>query len=137
MTIRVVCEDRMRGCRSTRRPGEEDDCPFCAIVAGTAPAADLAVLGGDVFSFRPLRPVTPGHLLFVPRAHVRDAAADPRVAGHVFAAASATRARQGGAANLITSIGEEATQSVFHLHVHLVPRVAGDGLHLPWTGQQR
>jgi len=35
--------------------------------------------------------------------------------------------------NLITSAGKNATQSVFHLHVHLVPRVAGDGLSLPWT----
>ena len=39
------------------------------------------------------------------------------------------------AANLITSKGREATQSVFHLHVHVVPRAAGDGLPLPWTPQ--
>jgi histidine triad (HIT) family protein len=38
-------------------------------------------------------------------------------------------------ANIITSIGRVATQSVFHLHVHIVPRHEGDGLCLPWTGQ--
>lgn len=40
------------------------------------------------------------------------------------------------AANLITSRGGAATQTVFHLHVHVVPREAGDGLALPWTPQQ-
>lgn len=40
-------------------------------------------------------------------------------------------------ANFITSAGPAATQSVFHLHVHLVPRFEDDGLILPWTGQRR
>jgi diadenosine tetraphosphate (Ap4A) HIT family hydrolase len=40
-----------------------------------------------------------------------------------------------GAANFITSAGRDATQTVFHLHIHIVPRHAGDGLALPWTGQ--
>lgn len=39
------------------------------------------------------------------------------------------------AANLITSKGADATQSVYHLHVHIAPRQADDGLHLPWTSQ--
>ena len=40
-------------------------------------------------------------------------------------------------ANLITSIGAAATQTVFHLHVHVVPRHEGDGLLLPWSNQER
>ncbi|OHT47970.1 hypothetical protein BKG71_25700 [Mycobacteroides chelonae] len=38
-------------------------------------------------------------------------------------------------ANVITSIGPDATQTVFHTHIHVVPRRENDGLHLPWTGQ--
>jgi histidine triad (HIT) family protein len=45
-------------------------------------------------------------------------------------------ARTCGDANLITSVGSAATQTVFHLHVHVVPRRAGDGLALPWTSQK-
>jgi histidine triad (HIT) family protein len=39
--------------------------------------------------------------------------------------------------NIITSAGSDATQTVFHLHLHVVPRRAGDGLALPWTGDHR
>jgi histidine triad (HIT) family protein len=77
--------------------------------------------------------VAPGHLLVVPRVHVADATTDPEVTAEVFAAA-AELARDLRPCNLITSCGEAATQSVFHLHVHLVPRREGDGLALPWTG---
>ena len=39
--------------------------------------------------------------------------------------------------NLITSVGAAATQTVKHLHIHIVPRHEGDGLHLPWTEQKK
>lgn len=94
--------------------------------------------GGDAFAvtFRPLNPVGPGHRLFVPRSHVADALEDPLVTAMTMRFASEWAARAGvGPCNLITSRGPEATQSVFHLHLHLVPRLQGDGLPLPWTGQ--
>lgn len=94
-------------------------------------------IGADTFAvFEPLAPVTPGHLLVVPARHVEDAAASPHLAGMATNVASAYAGRA-GQANIITSIGPNATQSVFHLHVHVVPRRPGDGLHLPWTGQSR
>jgi histidine triad (HIT) family protein len=86
----------------------------------------------DAVAFRPLNPVTEGHTLIVPKEHVPDFGADPEVF-----AATARRAAQlmrwtNRPMNVITSRGREATQSVFHLHVHLVPRHENDGLALPW-----
>ena len=85
------------------------------------------------FSFEPLNPVVPGHRLFLPGEHVTDASQDPAVTGKVFAAAAEYARRQGDDFNLITSGGEWATQTVFHLHVHYVPRTLDDSLALPWT----
>ena len=109
-------------------------CVFCQRIA--VGAYDPTAVG-DVVSFEPLNPVTPGHRLFVPRRHVPDAAADAALTGQVFTAAAVVAAAGDGAFNLITSAGATATQTVFHLHVHYVPRRWGDGLRLPWTGQAR
>jgi histidine triad (HIT) family protein len=90
-----------------------------------------------VFVIEPVLPVTPGHALVVPRRHVADALEDPALTGDVvrLAAVYARSLRLSGveACNIITSVGPEATQSVFHLHVHVVPRREGDGLPLPWS----
>jgi histidine triad (HIT) family protein len=86
--------------------------------------------------FEPLNPVTPGHMLFVPYTHVANASTHPSLTGLVFDAAARWGRQQNREYNLITSAGPNATQSVWHLHVHYVPRTSGDGLHLPWTGQR-
>ncbi len=105
-------------------------CPFCRRVEGSEWLVDY----GQAVAFAPLSPVTRGHLLVVPVAHVADAAEDLQVTADTFRAA-AELARDVGDCNLITSVGAGATQTVMHLHVHVVPRTRGDGLHLPWTGQ--
>ncbi len=107
------------------------DCPFCEIVAGRAPATVVRDWP-DAVAIVPLNPVTDGHVLVMPRSHVADFTEDP-----VCTALVMRRAAEMGAApmNLITSAGTEATQTVRHLHVHLVPRAADDGLPLPWTPQ--
>ena len=113
---------------------ETRPCPFCGrIERGEFDHSDRASV-----AFEPLNPVTPGHLLVVPRKHVSSVFADPAVAGDAleFAGYLANRL-QIGAANFITSAGKDATQTVFHLHWHIVPRRPDDGLHLPWTGQKR
>lgn len=112
-----------------------NDCIFCKIVAKEAPATYRAD-GISSIAIEPLNPVTPGHLLVIPRVHVADAFEDPRITATTMYDA-ATWARLFGAeeANIITSVGAAATQSVYHLHVHIVPRRDGDGLMLPWTGQ--
>lgn len=89
-------------------------------------------IGEAFLTIFPLNPVTKGHLLVVPRRHVADATVDPALAGRAFEIA-AQLARDLDAANIITSMGEPATQTVFHLHLHVVPRRDGDGLRLPWS----
>lgn len=106
---------------------------FCAIVAGDSPATFVPSEIRGVVAFHPLGPVTPGHLLFVPRTHIVDAAQDAGITGMVFAAASLHAAAQKGPFNLITSAGVEATQSIMHFHAHYVPRSADDQLMLPWS----
>lgn len=91
----------------------------------------------DVLNIEPLNPVVPGHRIFIPRRHVIRADSDPGVTGAVFQEAANWGAYHAEDFNLITSAGRAATQSVDHLHVHYVPRVEGDGLTLPWTGQKR
>lgn len=94
-------------------------------------------LWADAVAFTPLGPVTDGHVLIVPRRHVADFTVDPDVTATVARCASQLGAKIGGSMNLITSCGKPATQSVFHLHAHLVPRQPGDGLCLPWSCQTR
>lgn len=110
-------------------------CVFCDIVAGESPAADYRACGTENVAFTPLNPVTDGHTLVVPRVHVKDATTMYTVSAETMKWA-AILASHFHSANIITSIGAPATQSVYHLHLHVVPRREGDGLTLPWTGQE-
>ena len=110
---------------------DPSSCVFCAILAGEAPAT-IVRSWPNAIAIRPHSPVTEGHTLVIPATHVRDVAEDPEVSALTMAAA-AEYAAGVGPCNVITSAGREATQTVFHLHVHVVPRRAEDGLSLPWT----
>lgn len=103
-------------------------CTFCDL-------PEVKNCSALVADFEPLDPVTEGHRLFVPIEHMDDAADDPIITARTFMVAAAYAAEQPEAFNLITSAGTDATQSVFHLHVHYIPRRENDGLTLPWTGQ--
>jgi histidine triad (HIT) family protein len=118
------------------------DCPFCKRIERgeyddrTVPHE--AGPYGDVVTFEPLSPVTPGHRLVVPVGHVTDALENPTIAGWTMEFAAAVARNYGiRSCNLIASAGTDATQTVRHLHIHIVPRRENDGLHLPWTGQQK
>lgn len=115
-----------------------EPCPFCDIVAGRAPA-EIVREWPETLAIVPLGPVTDGHLLVIPKAHVADFVSDPATsATTMLRAADLAGGYPAGAMNLITSRGREATQSVFHLHLHLVPRAENDGLALPWySGRKR
>jgi histidine triad (HIT) family protein len=107
----------------------EEECPFCDYEGPSKILHDF----GDVIVIEPLQPVTPGHLLVIPKAHVPSFAPSPPTTAVVMQRAAEWVATKGGDWNLITSKGEAATQTVGHLHVHLVPRSKGDGLALPWA----
>lgn len=104
-------------------------CVFCDRIE----REDYDGVQRDVASFQPLNPVTVGHRLFVPLLHVADAMEKPWVTGQVMEVAAGYARALNVDCNLITSVGPAATQTVFHLHVHYVPRREGDGLALPWT----
>jgi diadenosine tetraphosphate (Ap4A) HIT family hydrolase len=109
-------------------------CIFCAIAAGEAPAV-IVREWPDAIAIRPRGGVNEGHTLVLPRTHVKDAGTHPDVTAAVMRRAAELMAEHEDA-NIITSKGIHGTQSVFHLHVHVVPRHENDGLPLPWTPQQ-
>jgi histidine triad (HIT) family protein len=109
----------------------EERCAFCPIIEGDAPA-NIIERGERHIAFVPLGPHVPGHVLFVPTEHLPDATTNPERAGSVLAEAARYVAEQGIEANIITSVGPAATQSVPHLHVHVIPRGADDGLPARW-----
>ncbi|GAA1007516.1 hypothetical protein Aple_018700 [Acrocarpospora pleiomorpha] len=108
-------------------------CVFCDIIAERAPAT-IVRAWPETIAITPIDPVTPGHVLVIPHTHVTDVAESPEVSARTMARA-AELAAEHPAVNIITSRGKPATQSVFHLHLHVVPRVPGDGLLLPWTSR--
>lgn len=115
------------------------DCVFCAIVAGTEPA-NIKRHWPDALAIVPLFPVVDGHMLIIPKGHIAHPDQDLVMAGAAAARAAEWawyKLNHGGQRdyNLIVSAGEHASQTVFHLHWHYVPRRQGDGLALPWTGQ--
>jgi histidine triad (HIT) family protein len=114
------------------------ECPFCRIVAGELPSTrvyedDRVIAILDIF------PATWGHALVIPRAHaadVLDVDRDDLCACAAAAQLLADRATRGLSADGVTimqSNGAAAWQTVFHYHVHVIPRYAGDPLVLPWT----
>ncbi len=120
----------------------ETRCIFCRIVAGDAEAA-FVHQGDQVVAFMDTSPVTPGHLLVVPRDHHPSLADLPQdTAGSMFTTAQtlagALRATdiQTDGINLWYADGAAAMQSVFHAHLHVIPRFRGDGFTIQtarWT----
>lgn len=109
----------------------DPNCVFCAIAAGRSPATFYRTWD-DAVAIRPRGGVNEGHLLVLPRVHVADAGIDPEVTAAVMRRAAEFMGRW-PSANLLTSKGSPATQTVFHLHVHIIPRKWDDGLLLPWS----
>ena len=114
------------------------DCLFCKIVAGEIPSTRVEEDERTV-AFMDINPATRGHLLVVPRRHAGDllAVADDDLAACIrmsrrLAARVIERLGADGV-NLLNSCGRAAWQTVFHFHVHVIPRYEGDPLRLPWV----
>jgi histidine triad (HIT) family protein len=123
---------------ASRRAGAAaTTCSFCAVAAQEAPAR-IVHEGPRALAFFPDFPAVRGHTLVIPRTHVPDFLE----AGVDTSAAVAVACRDVGRAlqavlepqgmNAVTSRGRAATQSIFHWHVHLLPRWEGDALGDLW-----
>lgn len=109
---------------------------FCAIAGGGAPAA-LVYEDNHVVAFLDIHPLTRGHLLVVPRAHSErledldpTSAASMFQAGQRLARALARSDLATDGANLVVNDGRAAFQTVFHMHLHVIPRWNGDRIRL-------
>lgn len=109
-------------------------CVFCDIVDGTGPAR-LVYSDDEVVAFLDIRPVTRGHTLVIPRTHSSGLAdLDPErgaamlAAGQRIAAAMKAGGISADGVNLVINDGRAAFQTVFHTHLHVVPRHDGDKL---------
>lgn len=118
------------------------DCVFCAIALGTQ-AARIVYQDEHAVGFFPLEPAAVGHTLVIPRVHVAnflelDASAGPPLLQSAIRIGNAlVSVLKPDGMNLITSAGEAASQTVFHLHLHLVPRWTGDAMGDIWPPGER
>jgi histidine triad (HIT) family protein len=116
----------------------DQDCIFCKILAGDLPAL---IVDEDerTIAFMDIAPATRGHALVIPRAHATDLlsiAPEDLAAVALAAQRLATRAKErlgADGVNLLNSCGRAAWQTVFHFHVHVIPRYEDDPLRLPWV----
>ncbi len=116
----------------------DNDCIFCRIVAGELPATVIAE-DERTIALMDIQPANRGHALVIPRAHARDLLS---IGGADLAACTAMAQQIAGrvidrlgadGVNLLNSCGADAWQTVFHFHIHVIPRYKGDPLRLPWT----
>jgi len=114
----------------------DPDCIFCKIVAGEIPSHKIEE-DDKTLSFMDINPWTRGHSLVIPKEHSRNIYdADPAdlAATHIAAQRLAQRMRerlQCEGINVLQSSEPVAMQTVFHTHVHVIPRYSDDGLRLP------
>lgn len=104
------------------------DCLFCRIIAGEIPSKQVYA-DDKAFAFLDVEPWQEGHTLVVPRRHVADALVDADVLAEVTPAVRAVgrilRERLGATAfNVLTNVGADSGQAVFHAHIHVLPRHA-------------
>ena len=116
----------------------KDDCLFCGIIAGDVPG-QIVDSDEHTVAFMDINPATEGHALVVPRRHSanlleisdedleRTAVAARRLARRIDAALDPD------GLNVINSCGAAAWQTIFHFHLHVIPRYEDDPLKLPWV----
>jgi histidine triad (HIT) family protein len=115
-----------------------EECLFCGIVAGEVPA-QIVDSDQHTVAFMDINPATPGHALVVPRAHSADlmeVSDDDLARTTVAARRLADRMRAALAPdgfNLLNACGSAAWQTIFHFHLHVIPRYEDDPLKLPWV----
>ena len=117
------------------------DCIFCKIIAGQIPCTKVHE-DANVLVFMDINPISPGHTLVVPKKHyeaITEMPAEEAAALYkpIPALAAAVKAAlKAEALNVLQNNGRAAGQAVDHLHVHLIPRRAGDGLGFRWPAKK-
>src|SRR5262245_24248640 len=117
---------------------DSEACDFCKIARGDDESVEVVCEAENWIAFFPLNPATPGHTLVIPRKHVLDLwKAEPALAAELMIAVirvgrAINAAINPEGMNLITSAGTAAEQSIFHLHLHVVPRWRRDGFGDIW-----
>jgi histidine triad (HIT) family protein len=118
-----------------------EDCLFCGIVDGSVPS-EMIDSDERTVAFMDIAPATPGHALVIPRKHSADLLeieADDLTATTLAAQRLARRmkdALDADGIDLINACGAAAWQTVFHFHIHVVPRYQDDPLKLPWIPEE-
>lgn len=121
---------------------QESGCPFCTIARGEDPLAEVVCEAPTWIAFFPRDPATPGHTLVIPRGHVQDlwslgtGLAAELTSGVIRVGRAIEAALTPEGMNLITSSGTAAEQTVFHLHLHIVPRWRSDGFGRIWPPER-
>lgn len=116
-------------------------CAFCAIARGEDESVEIVCEDDSWIAFFPLEPATPGHTLVISRTHVSDLWAAPvpllaeLMTGVVRVGEAINSAINPEGMNLITSAGKAAEQTIFHVHLHVVPRWTQDGFGRIWPIQ--
>ncbi|MGH2991154.1 MAG: HIT family protein [Solirubrobacterales bacterium] len=114
-----------------------NDCLFCGIVAGDVPA-QIVDSDEHTVAFMDINPATPGHALVVPREHAADLTdvSDDDLLHTMSAARRLVRRMretvEPDGFNVLNSCGTAAWQTIFHYHLHVIPRYEDDPLKLPW-----
>ncbi|MEK5522276.1 HIT family protein [Heyndrickxia sporothermodurans] len=118
------------------------DCIFCKIINGELPSAKVFE-NEHVLAFLDISQVTKGHTLIIPKVHKENVfKLTPEIAKNIFEVApmiaNALKAEFNPIGmNLVNNNGEHAGQSVFHFHLHLIPRYGkGDGFGAVWKNNQ-
>jgi histidine triad (HIT) family protein len=114
-----------------------DNCIFCKIIDGSIPST-VVYEDADFKAIMDISPAAKGHVLILPKKHCADLLSiEPDVASKALMIASKIANAQKKAfncdgINLLQNSGEAAWQSVFHLHIHLIPRYKDDKVMVPW-----
>ncbi|MDQ3759571.1 MAG: HIT family protein [Actinomycetota bacterium] len=118
----------------------DPDCMFCKIVARELPA-EIIDSDSKTVAFMDINPATPGHALVIPRVHSKDLMeiSDEDLAACTIAARRLAKTMADTldpeGLNVLNCCGTAAWQTVFHFHLHVVPRREDDPLKLPWIPQ--
>lgn len=114
-----------------------DDCIFCKLANGVFSSATVYE-DDDFRAILDIAPAAKGHVLLLPKKHMADLTEiDPDIAAKALSVASRIARAQKKALgcdgiNMLQNSGPAAWQSVFHLHIHLIPRYKDDGIKFPW-----